>query len=95
MCYMTTTVSVRELRQNLSKYLRRVAAGELLEVRQRGQPVALLAPLRSQATVLDQLVCRGKAFPPRLRLADLGPALPVVPGESLGAALDEERRERS
>jgi len=94
MCYMATAVSVRELRQNLSKYLRRVAAGELLEVRQRGQPVALLSPLPSQSTLLDRLVCQGRAVPPRLRLTDLGPALPAVPGESFGAALEEERRER-
>ncbi len=38
-------VGVRELRQNLSVYLERVKAGESLEVTERGQPVARLAPL--------------------------------------------------
>ncbi|MGH2488568.1 MAG: type II toxin-antitoxin system Phd/YefM family antitoxin, partial [Candidatus Limnocylindria bacterium] len=48
MCYMTdgrAQVGVRELRQNLSVYLRRVKRGERLEVTERGRAVALLAPL--------------------------------------------------
>jgi len=36
---------VRELRQNLSVYLRRVKAGEQLEVTERGRPVARLEPI--------------------------------------------------
>ena len=38
---------MRELRQNLSVYLARIAEGETLEVTDRGQPVAILAPIRS------------------------------------------------
>src|SRR3954452_7866564 len=38
-------VGVRELRQNLSVYLRRVRNGEALEVTERGRPVARLQPL--------------------------------------------------
>jgi prevent-host-death family protein len=95
LCYMASGVSVRELRQNLSKYLRLVAAGEVLEVRQRGRPVALLAPLPAQGTLLERLVSQGKAIPPRLRFVDLGPALPGVAGQSLSAALAKERAERS
>ena len=47
MCYMEAAeqVGVRELRQNLSVYLARIARGETLEVTDRGQPVAILAPL--------------------------------------------------
>jgi prevent-host-death family protein len=41
--YMTT-VGVAELRQNLSKYLRRVARGERLVVTDRNRPVAELGP---------------------------------------------------
>ena len=39
-------VGVRELRQNLSVYLERVIAGERLEVTDRGNPVAMLIPIR-------------------------------------------------
>lgn len=41
-------VGIRELRQNLSVYLRRVAEGETLEVTERGRPVARLAPSKSR-----------------------------------------------
>jgi prevent-host-death family protein len=42
-------VGVRELRQNLSVYLRRVQAGETLEVTERGRPVARFEPIRDEA----------------------------------------------
>ena len=38
-------VGVRELKQHLSEYLRRVAAGETLQVTDRGVPVALITPV--------------------------------------------------
>ena len=39
------SIGVRELRQNASHYLSRVAAGELIEVTERGRPVARLVPI--------------------------------------------------
>jgi len=36
---------VRELRQNASHYLSRAAAGELIEITDRGRPVARLVPI--------------------------------------------------
>ena len=39
------SVGVRELRQRASELLRRVQAGETIEVTDHGRPVALLAPL--------------------------------------------------
>lgn len=38
-------IGVRELRQNASKYLARVAAGDSFEVTERGRPVARLVPV--------------------------------------------------
>jgi prevent-host-death family protein len=53
-------VGVRELRQNLSVYLRRVTEdGETLEVTDRGEPVALLAPLPPLGDPLARLEARG------------------------------------
>lgn len=56
MCYIVThmasalpksaAVGVRELRQNLSKYLERVKDGETLVVTERGNEVARLVPSR-------------------------------------------------
>jgi prevent-host-death family protein len=37
-----TRIGIRELRQRASDYLRRVEAGETIEVTDRGRPVALL-----------------------------------------------------
>ena len=55
------SVGIRELRQNLSVYLRRVEAGETLEVTERGRPVAVLGPLPERARRLDRLVADGQA----------------------------------
>ncbi|MGH9004413.1 MAG: type II toxin-antitoxin system Phd/YefM family antitoxin [Acidimicrobiia bacterium] len=41
-------IGVRELRQQASRYLARVANGEAFEVTDRGRPVAHLVPLPSQ-----------------------------------------------
>jgi prevent-host-death family protein len=65
-------VGVRELRQNLSRYLRRVASGERLEVTERGKPVAVLAPLSESSSALQRLVASGRARPPQGDLLDLG-----------------------
>jgi prevent-host-death family protein len=54
-------VGVRELRQNLSVYLVRIAAGETLEVTDRGRPVAVLAPLPPAGTLVQRLVASGRA----------------------------------
>ncbi len=54
-------VGVRELRQNLSVYLRRIAQGETLRVTDHGHPVALLTPLRDTGEpVLDRLEAEGR-----------------------------------
>lgn len=39
------SIGVRELRQHASKYLEQVAAGELIEITDRGHPVARLVPI--------------------------------------------------
>ena len=66
-------VGVRELRQNLSKYLRRVERGERLEVTEHGRPVAVLAPLGEPEGPLARLVAAGRVTPPRTDLLDLLP----------------------
>ncbi len=53
-----TSVGIRELRQKASEYLRRVAAGETIEVTDRGRPVALLTPI-PEAPPLEQLRSAG------------------------------------
>ena len=88
-----SVVGVRELRQNLSVYLRRVRAGEAFEVTDRGQPVAMLVPLAKPSTALERLLASGRATARAGDLIELGPP----PGEvsrRLSEALAEEREER-
>ena len=67
-------VGVRELRQNLSVYLRRVRRGETLEVTERGQAVAILRPIVAANDALARLQERGIALRRGAgNLADLPP----------------------
>jgi prevent-host-death family protein len=63
MCYSVATVrhsvGIRELRQQASAVLRRVVAGEVIEVTEHGHPIARIVPLRHSQ--LDQLVLEGRA----------------------------------
>ena len=96
MCYnvrqmAADRIGVRELRQNLSVYLRRVKAGEALEVTERGHPVALLVPLAG--SVVERLVASGRATPATGDLIDLGEPTGGV-STRLSSALEREREER-
>ena len=83
-------VGVRELRQNLSVYLRRVEAGEALEVTDRGRTVAMLVPLSKPTTVVERLVAAGRATSRQGDLAELG----LPPGNLASALSDALARER-
>lgn len=76
MCYMRYRIGeigVRELRQNLSVYLRRVKAGQSLEVKERGRRVAILAPAGAKATALERLIAAGRATAPVGDLLEVPP----------------------
>ncbi|HEV8483036.1 MAG TPA: type II toxin-antitoxin system prevent-host-death family antitoxin [Acidobacteriota bacterium] len=88
------SVGVRELRQNLSVYLRRVKRGEPIEVTERGRAVAILAPLPEPATAMDRLVASGRASAPAGDLLDLAPIPSRGLSRRLRRALDDIRAER-
>jgi prevent-host-death family protein len=91
--YMSETVGVAELRQNLSRYLRRVEQGERLLVTDHNRPVAELGPPPSTGPALDRLIAEGRvAAPTRRRL----PEPLAMDGDpyALSRALDEIRGER-
>lgn len=94
--HMDGTVTVRELRQNLSVHLRRVEEeGATLEVTNRGRRVALLAPVPDRRSTIDWLVAEHGATRPVGRLEDLAPPLKPRPGDRpLSELLDETREER-
>jgi len=90
---MEKTVGVAELRQNLSRYLRRVENGERLLVTDRNRPVAELGPPSSSGADLDRLIVEGRVSRPTRR--GLPPPLRLEGDPyALSRALDEIRRER-
>jgi prevent-host-death family protein len=86
-------VGVRELRQNLSVYLERVATGTVFRVTARGRVVALLVPLPPAATAAERLVASGRAAPATVDLLSLG--RPTIRAkQSVSDALREIRADR-
>jgi prevent-host-death family protein len=94
---MAERVGVRELRQNLSRWLRRVENGESFEVTDRGRPVAQLNPLpAAEDDVIARLARQGRIARVATRnLADLPPPPPTPPeARPLSEILDELREDR-
>ena len=86
-------MGVRELRQNLSKYLRRVEEGERLEVTEHGRPVAVLAPLPAADRALTRLIASGRVSAPGGELLALLPPTGRV-SDRASRALAEQREDR-
>jgi prevent-host-death family protein len=87
-------IGVRELRQNLSVYLRRVREqGRRYEVTERGEPVAQLTPLSGdELSGWDRLVAEGRITLPARGWETLPPPA-RLPGRSLSDILREMRDE--
>ena len=90
-------IGVRELRQHASRYLAMVKAGETVEVTERGELVALLAPPPGARSARARLVAAGRLVPatsPTGRLRSSRP-VPIAAGEPTNEELLEaERGER-
>ena len=91
-----TRVGVRELRQNLSRYLTEVKAGESFVVTERGREVARLTPSGPADSPIARLVAERGATMPRGDL--LGRAaesnLPPAEGPPSIEVLDDLREDR-
>jgi prevent-host-death family protein len=85
------SAGVRELRQRASELLRRVEAGETIEITDRGRPVAVLAPLPDQRPI-DRLRATGDLEPARSDLKDLPEPLPLAPGQTAPSSVLERLR---
>lgn len=73
-------IGIRELRQKASEYLRRVEAGETIEVTDRGRPIALLTPF-PEAPPIEQLRAAGDLDGSTGDLDDLPPPLLLDEGQ--------------
>ena len=91
--YMSETVGIAELRQNLSVYLRRVSRGERLVVTDRNRPVAELGPAPRAGADLDRLIAEGRVSRP-LRSGLPEPLELTGDPRALGRALDDIRGDR-
>ena len=88
-------VGIRELRQNLSVYVRRVREdGRAYEVTERGEPVARLTPLEGRPlSRIDAMIADGRITPAKRSWEDLPPAMALPPGRPLSEILQEMRDE--
>jgi prevent-host-death family protein len=89
MCYMDK-VGIRELRQNATAVLRRVAAGEVVEVTDRGRAVARIVPMHEESR-LEQLRAEGRASGASGHLLDVKPIAPIVGKPLLSKILADMR----
>lgn len=85
------STGIRELRQRASELLRRVEAGETIEITDRGRPVAVLAPLPNQSPI-ERLRATGELEPAGSGLKDLPEPLPLAPGMEAPSAVLERLR---
>jgi prevent-host-death family protein len=88
------TIGIRELKENLSRYMKRVKTGERIIVTDRKKEIAIIIPLAKQAgeeETIYQLIQRGvacwaggkpKGMPVRI----------VSRGKSVSSAVIEDRR---
>jgi len=90
------TVGIKQLKNQLTQYLRRTKGGEEIIVTERGKPIAIIQPLRSadigsREGRLAQLGAQGRVAlptrPPRKRVR-----LVKVSGPPLSAIILEDRR---
>jgi len=82
-------VGVRELRNNLSRFLERVSAGEEVVVTDRGRAVARVVPVSGERT-LDSLVARGLVTPARTRKA--AAPRPITTAGTVSDLVGDQRR---
>lgn len=95
----TKTVGVRELRQNLSRYLERVKEGETLTVTERGHEVARLVPSGPDIDpyYLELAEKYGATIPTKdlvETIANLPPRDKPAPAGTTDAILADERRDK-
>ena len=90
-----TRVGVRELRQNLSVYLRRVKEGETLEVTEHGDAVAYFIPKgQGHGSRRDQLIAEGRLIPATEDLLAFEPLEPAPGPSATEILLDARSDER-
>ena len=91
-----TTVSISELKANLSRYLREVRRGGEVQVLDRGVPVARLVPVTTGGDddIRERLIAEGVVRPGRGGVGALLREPPLALPVSIGSALADGRDDR-
>jgi prevent-host-death family protein len=88
------SIGIRELRQQASRHLRDVERGEVVEITDRGRPIARLVPV-PVAAGLEQLTASGRLRPGSGDALELGPPLAPagkpLPSQILSDLRSDER----
>lgn len=84
------SIGIRELKQNASEVIARVARGEWLIVTDRGRPVAQISPV--PASQLDRLRDAGRVRDAVQEVSDLPAPTKAPRGASLSRSIIDERR---
>lgn len=84
-------VGVRDLKNNLSRYLDRVQGGEEVIVTEHGRPVARLSSLDQPSDRLASLIASGMVRPPRSKERQR-PARRIKAKGSVSELVAEQRR---
>ena len=85
------TVGIRELRQNASQVVARVAAGEVITITDRGRPVAQMSPLASSS--IERLRERGLITPATRSFGEYCASTKPTTGPPLSPVLQQLRDE--
>lgn len=91
-----TSVGLKTLKNKLSEYVRRAAAGETIVITDRDRPIAELVPPRPQPETWRERGIREGWLQPAVRDADWPPKPVPIEGytlEQLLAELDEDRKD--
>lgn len=87
------SAGVREVKNNLSRYLERVKQGEEILITDRGAPVARLVGAGSAASSLQRLIDAGLVTPPaHPKTSTPAPVTPSAAGETLSEIVISNRR---
>lgn len=93
-----TSTGIRELKNNLSRYIRRIEAGERIAITAHGRVVAELVPpaarMKGALDPLETLVAAGQVRPP-LEAGDPTAGWPDIrlPAGTAGELIDADRGE--
>ena len=89
---MQTEVGIRELKQKLSAYMRRVRAGETITITDRGTPVGRIVPIAQTTQArLESLVEAGLIERNEGQLRDMEPVARVKGNRTVAELLVENR----